>query len=86
MCWFISPQLLINPFLPNGIPLSYQLDQSISVLRAVGWYFSNSNRISWKKNNGDPDQRPHSAASGLGLGCLPMSHKKDARLIWVNKF
>ena len=26
---------------------------------------------------------PHSAASDLGLHCLPMSHKKDARLIWV---
>ena len=25
------------------------------------------------------------AASHLGLFCLPMSHKKDARLIWVNK-
>ena len=25
-----------------------------------------------------------SAASGLGLHCLPTSHKKDARLIWVN--
>ena len=24
------------------------------------------------------------AASGLVLHCLPMSHKKDARLIWVN--
>ena len=23
------------------------------------------------------------AESGLGLHCLPMSHKKDARLIWV---
>ena len=23
-------------------------------------------------------------ASDLGLHCLPMSHKKDARLIWVN--
>ena len=27
---------------------------------------------------------PHSAASGLGLRCLPMSHKKYPRLIWVN--
>ena len=27
---------------------------------------------------------PHSAASDLGLHCLPMSHKKDARLIWVS--
>ena len=26
---------------------------------------------------------PHSAASDLGLHCWPMSHKKDARLIWV---
>ena len=26
---------------------------------------------------------PHSAASDLGLHCLPMAHKKDARLIWV---
>ena len=23
-------------------------------------------------------------ASGLGLHCLPVSHKKDVRLIWVN--
>ena len=34
-------------------------------------------------NSGDPDQTPHCAASDLGLDCLPMSHKKDARLIWV---
>ena len=26
---------------------------------------------------------PHSAASDLGLHCLPTSHKKDASLIWV---
>ena len=26
----------------------------------------------------------HSVASDLGLHCLPMSHKNDARLIWVN--
>ena len=33
---------------------------------------------------GDPDLRPRSAASGLGLHCLHMSNKKDTRLIWVN--
>ena len=27
---------------------------------------------------------PHSAASDLGMHCLPMSNKEDARLIWVN--
>ena len=28
---------------------------------------------------------PHSVASDLGLHCLPLSHKKDARLIWVKR-
>ena len=30
-----------------------------------------------------PDGTPHFAASHLCLFCLPKSHKKDARLIWV---
>ena len=34
----------------------------------------------------DPDQMPRFAASDLALYSLPMSHKKDARLIWVNVF
>ena len=38
-----------------------------------------------KANSEDPDQTPGSAASDLGLHCLPMSHKKDARLIWVSR-
>ena len=29
-----------NPFMPNGISHRYQLEQSISVLRDVRWYFS----------------------------------------------
>ena len=36
-------------------------------------------------SRGDPDQTPHSVASDLGLHYLPMSHKKDARHIWVKK-
>ena len=28
----------INPFMPNGIPHFYQLDQFISVLRGVGCF------------------------------------------------
>ena len=35
-------------------------------------------------NNGeysDPDQMPHSVESDLGLHCLLMSNKKDARLM-----
>ena len=34
-------------------------------------------------NSRDPDPTPHSMASDLGLHCLPMSFKKDARHIWV---
>ena len=68
---------------------SYQLDQSISNLRVVGWYYhshSNSNRRFCKQTvEGDPDQTPHSVASDLGLHCLPMSYKKDARLILVSQ-
>ena len=65
----------------------YQLDQSISVLRVVGLYFSflfNFRYNFLQANSGDPDQMPHYVASDLGLYCLPMSHKKDAMLIWVN--
>ena len=28
----------------------------------------------------------HSATFDLGMHCLSMSHKKDARLIWVKSF
>ena len=35
-------------------------------------------------NSEEPDQTPLSVASYLDLHCLPVSHKKDARLIWVN--
>ena len=33
-----------------------------------------------------PDGTPHFVASHLGILCLPMSHKKDARLILVKCF
>ena len=35
-------------------------------------------------NSGEPDQTQRFAAPDLVLQCLQMSHKKDARLIWVN--
>ena len=35
-------------------------------------------------NSEDLDQTPRSVESDLGLHCLPMSQKWDARLIWVN--
>ena len=38
-----------------------------------------------KANRKAPDGTPHFGASHLGLFNLPMFHKKDAVLIWVNK-
>ena len=34
-------------------------------------------------NSKDPDQMPHSAASDLGLHCLPITHLGVSRLQWV---
>ena len=36
-------------------------------------------------NSGDPDQMPCSAASDLGLHCLPIPHLGISRLHWVKK-
>ena len=37
-------------------------------------------------NSADPDQTPRSAASDLGLHCLPMSLLLDARCKWDKVF
>ena len=37
-------------------------------------------------DRGDPDQTPHSAASDLGLHCLPITLLGVSRLQWVNCF
>ena len=34
-------------------------------------------------NSGDPDQTPHSAASALGLHCLPITLLQVSRLQWI---
>ena len=75
----------VNLFKPNGISHSYQLDQPISILwvylGGIFHFYKNFNRIF---SSGDPDQMPQPVASDLGLHCLHMSHKKDARLIWIS--
>ena len=37
-------------------------------------------------NSGDPDQMLHSAASDLGLHCLPITLLGVSRLQWVNAY
>ena len=45
--------------------------------------FFDENPVS-KRNS--PDVTPHFAASHLGLLCLPMKNKKDARRMWINEW
>ena len=74
----------LNPFKPNGLSYSYQLAQSISVLRVVGCYFSFLFKFEYtilEANSGDSDQTPQSAASDMGLHCLPISHKNTTHLL-----
>ena len=47
-------------------------------------FYSIFDRFFFYSSSGDPDQTPHSAVSYLGFHCLSRSHRKDARLIWVN--
>ena len=72
-----------NPLVTNGISHRYHLDESTFILRGIrsniSFIFHFSMKIKKAKRIA-PDGTPH-----LGLLCLPMYHKKDARLIWVSK-
>ena len=76
----------IQPIMPSGLSYLNSLDQFISSLRGV-WLvliitmFFEMSVVN--ANSVDPDQTPHSAASDLGLHCLPLSHLQDARHKWV---
>ena len=70
----------------NGLPHLYHLDESTFNFRGFGndflFLFHFSMKI-MKANRIAPDGTPRFAASHLGLFCFALSHKKDARLIWV---
>ena len=73
----------------NGLSHSYYLDESTFIFRTSGGIFHFYIIFSMKimcANRIAPDGTPCFVASHLGLFCLPMSHKKDARLIWVKVF
>ena len=78
---------LTHLIVTNGFFHSYYLDESTFIFRFIRGDFSFLFRFSMKivqANRIAPDGTPRSAASHLGLFCLPMSRKKDARLILVN--
>ena len=59
----------------------YQLEQSISVSRVVGWYLSFLLKV-LIEHSVSKQWMPQNAESDLGLNSLPRLHKKDTRLIW----
>ena len=70
--------------LTNGFSHYYHLGESTFIFRGIRSDFQFLNKFLMKillANRIAPDGTPHSAASShLGLFCLPMSHKRDARL------
>ena len=81
----ISQKLLhgLNPYLTNGFSHHYQLDEPTFIFRDVWSIFYFSSDFSMKflsANRIAPDGTLRIAASHLGLFCLPMSHKRGARL------
>ena len=76
--------LKFNPYLTNGFSHHYQLNESIFIFSGVrnDFYFLSDFMMKFLcANRIAPDGTSRSAASHLGLYCLPMSHKRDARLI-----
>ena len=61
---------------PSSLPI-------LGLLGGTFHFHSNIKTNFCKQTVVQPDQTPRFAASDLVLHCLPMSHKKDARLIWV---
>ena len=83
---FLLHQFLIiayvNPYLTNGFSHYYHLGESTFIFRGIRSDFQFLNKFLMKillANRIAPDGTPRSAASHLGLFCLPM-YKKDARL------
>ena len=74
----------VNPYLTNEFSHRYQLGESTFIFRGVRDEFYFLSHFSLKflcANRIAPDGTPRSAASHLELYCLPMSHKRDAKLI-----
>ena len=70
----------------NGFSHPYHLDETILIFRCIRSKFSFLFHFSMKIISASRIASGGTlrfAASHLGLFCLPMSHKKDARLIWV---
>ena len=72
-----------NPYMTNGFSHYYHLGEFTFIYRGIRSDFQYSNKFLMKiplANRIAPDGTPRSAASHLGLFCLPMSQKRGTRL------
>ena len=79
--------LRLNPLVTNGLSHPYHLEESTFIFRGIRSNFSFLFIFSMEikiANRIAPDGTPRFVASHLGIFRLPMSHKKDTRLILVN--
>ena len=84
LCLLWYRYVCFNPHVTNGLSHSYHLDDYIFILRGIRSNFLFLFHFSLKflsANRIAPNGTSCFAASHLGLFCLLMSHKKDARLI-----
>ena len=75
---------ILNPYLTNGFSYYCHLGESTFIFRGIKSDFKFSSNFLMKillANRIAPDGAPRSAASHLGLFCLHMSNKRDARLL-----
>ena len=78
--------LLINPFMPSRFYYRNSWDWSFSLEGVPSWFLLSPCFIEipvFIANSEDSDQMLCSAASNLGLHCLPMSLLWDTRHKWV---
>ena len=83
---YIYTHFDFNPFMPNKFSRPYQLDESISNFRVVGWYFhfySNFKRNFCKQTVENLIRRHVLRCLIWFCTVCRCPTKKDARLIWV---
>ena len=76
----------INPLIPSGLFTAAHWTGPFPIEGVSGYFLTLPylKKIVFNANSVDPDQTPRSAASDLGLHCLPMSLLWDARHKWIN--
>ena len=73
---------MLNVFCPS-LSIGRVNFSILGLLCGIFYFYSNYKRHFCNQTVVKPDQTPHIAVSDLSLHCLPMSHKRDARLIWA---